>query len=518
MQGGELVKSAILGRYEIVEKIAVGGMAEIYLGRMRANPTKLVAIKRVLPHFASDRKFVDMFLEEARLASKLRHPNIADVLDVGIDHESYYFAMEYIHGADVRAIRLAAEERDTRVPLGVTIAIVHATAAALAYAHTMDGPDGPLHLVHRDISPSNILVSYDGEVKLVDFGIARAETGSNSKRTSTNALEGKIPYMSPEQCRALALDARSDLFSLGIVLYELTTGVRPFDKESEFETLEMIVHGQAPAPSQHVEGYPGFLQSIILKMLANRPPHRYQTARELLVDLERFAAAEELVTTQLSVAKYMRSLFNMRRADSDDYAEMETMESPPEPPPQRPTAAPPPPSVSITFRAPSTTRPPTNAVVEERTDVTLPVTPDTDPFEFVPPADDPKEVEVVRDQFARATAARAAGDREAALSAIELALASNRSDPAIAALLAEHDGLIAKVFSEYIGDPSRTLAVSRHLEELTGQSIDQRAAFLLSRIDGTLSVDDLLVTSGMPIRETYRHLCQLVLRGLVLLV
>jgi serine/threonine protein kinase len=201
-----------LGRYEVLRKLATGGMAEIYLGRMRgvAGFEKLCVLKRILPGVAVDQKLVQMFLDEARLSATLRHPNIADVFDLGTENGSYFYAMEFIHGQDARAIRVKSAEVARPVPLDVSLAIVHGVASALEYAHDKTGPDGPLDLVHRDISPGNILISYEGAVKLVDFGIARATTRASDTKTGT--LKGKIPYMSPEQLQGQKLDKRSDLF------------------------------------------------------------------------------------------------------------------------------------------------------------------------------------------------------------------------------------------------------------------------------------------------------------------
>jgi serine/threonine protein kinase len=305
----ELPTGTPVGKYEIVRKIATGGMAEIYLARARgtAGFEKLVVLKRILPHLASDPSFVNMFLDEARLAATLQHPNIADVYDVG-DDGAYFFTMEYIHGQDVRALRHAERARGQRVPLAIALAVVHGTLAALDYAHDKRGTDGvPLGLVHRDVSSSNVLVSYDGAVKLVDFGIARA-TGAQHK-TRTGTLKGKIPYMSPEQARGLAMDRRSDLFSLGVVLYELTVGRRPFRGESDFAILEKIVHYGAKPPAQVVNGYPPELEAIAMKLLARDPDQRYATGEEALHELEQVIAQFQLWVSPKAVGKYMRALF-----------------------------------------------------------------------------------------------------------------------------------------------------------------------------------------------------------------
>jgi len=319
MRTDDFQPGTTLGRYEIVKKLAVGGMAQIYLARVRATAgfEKLVVLKRISPLVAGDRGFVQMFLDEARLAATLRHPNIADVFDVGTEDGSYYFAMEFIHGQDARSLRLAANELRRAIPLEVSLGILSGTAYALAYAHAKDGPNGPLGLVHRDISPSNILVSYDGAVKLVDFGIARAATRTTTT-TLTGTLKGKVPYMSPEQCRGQVVDRRADIFSLGTVFYELTCGQRPFDGHSEYDTLEMIVNGTPRRPSELVPGYPPELEAITLRMLARDPGDRYQRGDDVLADLERVISERGLLVSERVVAKYMRELFAEEIAEWED--------------------------------------------------------------------------------------------------------------------------------------------------------------------------------------------------------
>ncbi|MBA2539264.1 MAG: serine/threonine protein kinase, partial [Deltaproteobacteria bacterium] len=299
------------GKFEILRKLAVGGMAEIYLSRVHgtAGFEKLVVLKRILPHIAQDPAFVQMFLDEARLAATLQHPNIADVYEVGETHGDVFFTMEYVHGQDVRGLRWASRKRDEQTPLSIALAIIQGLASALDYAHEKCGPDGqPLGLVHRDVSSSNVMISYDGAVKLLDFGIARASTARH--KTETGTLKGKIPYMSPEQCRGHRLDRRSDLFSLGIVMFEMTVGRRPFRGTSDFEIMEGIVHLGAPRPSSIVEGYPVELEAIVMKLLARAPVDRYQTAEEMLQDLEPFLAANRLWATPKQIGKYMRLVFS----------------------------------------------------------------------------------------------------------------------------------------------------------------------------------------------------------------
>jgi serine/threonine protein kinase len=306
----EIPVGSFVGKYEILRRIAVGGMAEIYLARARgtAGFEKLVVLKRILPGVAADPTFVQMFLDEARLAATLQHPNIADVYDVGEEEGAYFFTMEFVHGQDVRAIRHEIRKRGDNVPLAVGLAIVHGVASALDYAHDKTGPDGKkLGLVHRDVSSSNVLVSYDGAIKLVDFGIARATVSQH--KTQTGTLKGKIPYMSPEQCQGLVLDRRSDLFSLGVLLYELTVGKRPFRGESEFAIMDQIVYKGTARPSEVVAGYPLELEAIVLRLLERDPEKRYASADEVIHDLDTFMAANHLWLSAKQVGKFMRLLF-----------------------------------------------------------------------------------------------------------------------------------------------------------------------------------------------------------------
>jgi serine/threonine protein kinase len=310
----DLPRGTVLGKYEILRKLATGGMAEIYLARTRgaAGFEKLVVLKRILPNVAEDPAFVEMFLDEARLAATLQHPNIADVYDVGEVDGTYFFTMEYIHGEDARTMRMVARKRNESIPMSVAIGVVHGIAQALDYAHNKCGPNGPLGLVHRDVSSSNILISYDGAVKLVDFGIARAT--ANDTKTRTGTLKGKIPYMSPEQCRNMPLDRRSDLFSLGTVLFELTVGRRPFRGQSDFEIMQKIVHGTAPAPRSVRPDYPLPLDAIVTRLLAREVADRYQSAEELIEDLESFSSACGLFVSPKQIARYMRTVFALKIA------------------------------------------------------------------------------------------------------------------------------------------------------------------------------------------------------------
>ncbi|HEU4728831.1 MAG TPA: serine/threonine-protein kinase, partial [Kofleriaceae bacterium] len=217
-----------LGRYVMLKHLASGGMADVVLGRSDGIEgfERHVVLKRIRPEYAKDQRFIRMFLDEARVAATLHHQHIVQVYDMGEASGELFIAMEYIHGEDVRMILSTASKTRAHVPLSHTIAIISAVAAGLHYAHERLGSDKrPLGIVHRDVSPSNILVGYDGSVKIVDFGIAKASTG---QETRSGNLKGKLAYMSPEQCKGAEIDRRSDVYALGVVLYELATTSRMF--------------------------------------------------------------------------------------------------------------------------------------------------------------------------------------------------------------------------------------------------------------------------------------------------
>jgi serine/threonine-protein kinase len=300
------------GKYTLIRKLARGGMAEIFLALQRsvAGFEKLVVVKRILPHLAQDESFIQMLLSEARIAATLNHPNVAHIYDVGVFEGQYYIAMEHIHGEDLRSlIRQMKKKSVTAFPLEHALAIVLGCATGLAYAHEKQDLDGaPLHIVHRDVSPQNILVTFDGDVKLVDFGIAKASSVTGDE-TEHGQLKGKIPYMSPEQAQGRTLDARSDIFSLGVILFELTTGRRLFRGENEYDTLRRIVECQYPRPRKLNPELPEELEQIIDRALARDVSARYQTARDLQADLEDFVRRHRLAVSSLSLGRFMQELF-----------------------------------------------------------------------------------------------------------------------------------------------------------------------------------------------------------------
>jgi serine/threonine-protein kinase len=314
-------------------------MAELFLALHRsvAGFEKLVVIKRILPEMSKDQGFITMFLQEARIAATFSHPNIVTIFDVGQAEGSYFIAMEHIHGEDLRSIVRSMKPKSvTEFPLEHAIALVSGMAAGLAYAHDKRDLNGnPLNIVHRDISPQNVLVTFTGDVKLVDFGIAKAAKNSkvdleeavssappdaatpeksNEHHTKAGQLKGKIPYMSPEQARGEPLDARSDIFSLGVILFELCTGRRLFRGKDETETLRMITEGEYPQPSQVNPRISAGLEAIIQKALAKDLTVRYQNGRELQGDLEHLARAEQIPVSNLALGNWMQMLFEERLA------------------------------------------------------------------------------------------------------------------------------------------------------------------------------------------------------------
>ena len=299
-----------MGRYQVLRRLAVGGMAELFLARQSGIESfeKLVVVKRILPQYAEDAHFIQMFLDEARLSATFSHPNIAQVYDIGQADGQYFYAMEFVHGEDLRAILSAAGRRGSPVPLAQAIAIVAGVAAGLHAAHEKRGPDGgPLGVVHRDVSPANVLVSFDGCVKIVDFGIAKAT--SRTPRTGTGTIKGKACYMAPEQCVGQSVDRRTDVFASGILLYELTTGMRPFDGDSELAVMQAVVSTEAPPPSQRVHGYPSDLEAVVMRALRRVPEERYPTAKDLQLALEELARHHRLVTSQVALEQMMEMLF-----------------------------------------------------------------------------------------------------------------------------------------------------------------------------------------------------------------
>ncbi len=290
--------------------LASGGMARIFLAKTGgiAGFERYIVLKMILADRMHDATAVNMFLDEARLAASLNHHNVAQVIEVGNEGGVYYLAMEYVHGQDLRAILASAGSKGKRVPLDVALAAVAGAAAGLEHAHDRRGSDGrPLNIVHRDVSPSNVMVGYDGSVKVLDFGIAKA--AERTVETQSGMIKGKFAYMSPEQCRGRDVDRRSDVFALGILLYEATTQHRCFRAESDYDTMTRVVTGDVVRPTRVVAGYPPALEAIVMKALATDAAQRYQTARLMLEAIEGFASSAGLALTGVPVSRFMLELF-----------------------------------------------------------------------------------------------------------------------------------------------------------------------------------------------------------------
>jgi serine/threonine-protein kinase len=309
------------GKYTLLRKLAVGGMAELFLAIQRsvAGFEKLIVIKRILPSMNQDRAFIDMFLHEARIAATLSHPNIVQIFDVGQVDGTYFIAMEHVHGEDLRSIvRQMKKKGVTEFPLEHAISIVLGMCAGLAYAHEKRDLDGSaLNIVHRDISPQNVVVTFSGDVKIVDFGIAKSDTKLNSD-TKSGRLKGKVPYMSPEQARGEVVDWRSDIFAVGVMFFELTTGKRLFKGPSEYETLKLICDRDYPRPSDVRQGYPLPLEGIVMRALDKTREGRFQSAREMQGELEELVRRERLPVSTIALNQFMQSLFEEKLASQKE--------------------------------------------------------------------------------------------------------------------------------------------------------------------------------------------------------
>ena len=301
------------GNYRLLRRIARGGMAEVFLAAQRGPEgfERTVAVKRILPHLADQTQFVDMFMDEARLAARLSHPNIAHIYEWGRVEDAYFIAMEYIDGIDLSAVIL---DTKTLIPLEHAARVAADVCGGLHYAHAQKAPDGsPLGLVHRDISPQNILVSFDGVVKVVDFGIAKAAFHIN--RTQPGVVRGKYTYMSPEQVEGKPLDGRSDIFCLGIVLYEMCTGDALFPRTDALKAMRQIRAGQIPPPKRGDRPLPPGLERILRKALAKKPDDRYRTAGEMQMDLEEYLRSTTLISTSIRLGEYITERYRKYRPE-----------------------------------------------------------------------------------------------------------------------------------------------------------------------------------------------------------
>ena len=288
------------GKYNLLDRVSVGGMAEVF--RAKTADGKLYALKRILPSLAEDEGFIKMFIQEAKISGQLVHPNIARIFELGRCEGAHFIAMEYVWGRDLTQIRNRLKKLKQPMPLDLATLIMVKALDGMDYAHKRrDGFQRTLDLVHRDCSPHNMLVGYDGEVKLIDFGIAKAKS---SFVKTVGVLKGKFAYMSPEQTTGKAIDRRSDIFSLGIVLYEIITGERLFVGDSDFAVLERVRTVDVRPPHEVAPETPPEIEAVIMKSLSRDVSDRYQWCSEMRADLARcgIATSEEL-------SAWMRELF-----------------------------------------------------------------------------------------------------------------------------------------------------------------------------------------------------------------
>jgi len=303
-----------LGRYELLMPIASGGMAMVWAARLKGTRgfQKIVAVKTMLPKLSDDAEFERMFLDEVSLASQIRHPHVAEILDLGEQDGVLYLVMEWIDGLPLNQVMKKARKAGG-IPLPLAVRIVMQACAGLHAAHELRDPKGELvGLVHRDVLPQNIMLGYDGIVKVVDFGIAKA-TALGGGATAAGEVKGKIAYMAPEQIKGDSLDRRADLFAMGIILYALTTGKHPFRKESEAATIYNIIDKSAAIPPRRiVPGYPAALERVVQQALAKDPGKRFPTANEFLRALDQALPPSMRVSTDEDVGTFLRGLFSER--------------------------------------------------------------------------------------------------------------------------------------------------------------------------------------------------------------
>ncbi len=306
----------MLGKYQLIKKLATGGMAEVFLARADGPMgfAKMCVVKRILPHFNDDPRFIEMFLSEARLAAQMNHPNLVQIFDFGQADGQYFLAMEFIDGPNLRTLNQAARSFFGPIDFALCARIIALAAEGLHYAHQLKDETGaPLGLVHRDISPDNILVGRQGSVKVVDFGIAKAS--NQPHLTKSGMIKGKMAYMPPEQLAREPLDQRADIFALGIVLYELVTGGLPFDATSEVSIIQALMNQQPlERPTAFRPDCPPALEQIILTCLDKNRERRFATCSDLQAALEQFVASTGRAVGSRDIAALVETV----HSNSDD--------------------------------------------------------------------------------------------------------------------------------------------------------------------------------------------------------
>ncbi|MCA9594463.1 MAG: serine/threonine protein kinase [Myxococcales bacterium] len=309
----QLAPGARLDRYELLAPIAQGGMAQVWVARLTGHHgfERLVAIKTILSQHAADPRFQRMFLDEARIIANIHHPNVAQILDLGEQVDLLYLVLEWIEGDSVSALRRVVHGSGEKLPLGIVLRIVSDTLNGLHAAHEVKSPDGTLlGVVHRDVSPANVLVSHTGEVKVIDFGVAKA-VDRLSEETSAGVIKGKVAYMAPEQALGRDVDRRADIWAAGVMLYQLLSGRTPYEGDNQLATLARLVKGMPPEP---LRGVPNEVAEVVYTALCYEPNGRYATADEMHRALETLIIQLCGPTTQTDVAAYVSSKLAERLA------------------------------------------------------------------------------------------------------------------------------------------------------------------------------------------------------------
>lgn len=313
MKTDQLAPGTVLGRYELLLPIASGGMATVWVARSRGSRgfSKTVAVKTILPNLSDDPTFEQMFLDEAAIASKIQHPNVAQIIDLGEEDELLYLAMEWVDGESLSTLSKFAKKSGNEIPVRVALKIISQACAGIHAAHELrDDDDKLLELVHRDISPQNILITSGGVVKIVDFGVAKAL--GRSGETSAGQLKGKVPFMSPEQAKGGKVDRRTDIFALGIILYRMTTLTHPFLDENDIKTMRNIISRPVMPPRVKAPNMPVELERCILKALQKDPDKRQSTAAELEQELEQIMTQHYGGVPVDEVATFVRATLGER--------------------------------------------------------------------------------------------------------------------------------------------------------------------------------------------------------------
>jgi len=298
------------GAYFLLDRIAVGGMAEIFKAKQVGvrGFEKIIVIKKILQHLGEDKEFVEMFEDEAKIAAQLNHTNIVQIYELGEIGDTLYIIMEYVEGRNLRDVTRAISAKGLHLSLPQSLFIIIEVLKGLDYAHRKKDSQGQdLTIIHRDMSPQNIIISYEGEVKILDFGIAKA--ASKASKTEVGVLKGKFSYMSPEQAGGREIDQTTDIYACAVILHELITSERLFRAETDLETLERVKQGNAPAPSERNPELPKELDKIVLKALQRSPEKRYQSASEFLNEISKFSFEGGFSLSSQELSAFMNTLF-----------------------------------------------------------------------------------------------------------------------------------------------------------------------------------------------------------------